>query len=626
MLRFNLLASCLMLGTALFLNSAELSNDLPLFQEVEVLKGLGESRSIWFQVPPNVELSANHFVQLNYVCTPLILPPFSTITVLLNDVPINSRRLESSNEPVQWNVPLTHLKLNQQWNEIRITTRQQILEAVCENLDANANWVKILPSSFVHIDKHNQAPMLLRAYPYPFYDNLSRQPDNSIWFLPPKAKPYEIATMLQLASNWGGLNRNLLPKIIVSNTSEIQSNLSDRIMIGELSSWKDAASVKIKPSNGFLGISSNGSNHYSLLISGSDETGLKKSIAFLTNPRLIKQVLQSSYEVNAAYPLPFGVPTQQAGLWTFADIKQEGILISGALQHKASFTVRRPLNWKISPDAALTVRFKHAAALDPLRSQLSVFINQIPAGSIILSQSNAENGEIFVPIPASELGKSSWFVEFVAFHEMHSRVCSLDLSQTAWTYIEDTSQINLTEGNIGALPDLQFFPFLQNAFTTAGRSVVMWLPENPAPGILTFAAKLAARAAQVNHTPLTWSVVIGSSLTPEAQNADAIIALGYFEENKRWKSVDSVMWASFEDGRIKPKSNLLIADSLEGWKAVLQACISPWNPKGVIYMVQAKDENMFTKMSESILSIPQLTRLKGVAALVDSDEEIVTIE
>lgn len=615
-----------MLCAASFINSAELKNDLPLFQEVEVFKGLGESRSIWFQIPPNVELAANHFVQLNYVCTPLMLPPYSTITVFLNGVPLNSRRLESSNEPVQWNVPLTNLKLNQEWNEIRIATRQQILEAVCENLDANANWVKILPSSFVHIDKHNTAPMLLRAYPYPFYDNLLKQPDNSIWFLPVQAKNYEIATMLQLASNWGEKNRNLIPQIVVSNAPEKQTSASDRIMIGELSNWKEASSVKISPSNGFLGVSSNGTNHYSLFISGADETGLKKSIAFLTNPRLIKQVFQPAYEVSAAYPLPFAVPSQQAGLWTFADIKQEGILITGALQHKASFTIRRPLNWKISPDAALTVRFKHAAALDPLRSQLSVFINQIPVGSILLNQGNAENGELFVPIPASELGKSSWFVEFVAFHEVHSRTCSLDLGQTAWTFIEDSSHINLTEGNIGALPDLQQFPFLQNAFGTTGRSVVLWLPANPTPSILTFAAKLAARAAQVNHSPLTWSVAIGPTLNPDTQNADSIIALGYFEENARWEPLKRVMWAGFENGKIKPRSNLLIADSLEGWEAVFQACESPWNPKGIIYMVQARDEKTFGKMAEKVLDLPQITRLKGVAALISSDEEIVNID
>lgn len=601
-------------------------NVLTIFEEAEVFKGLGGSRSIWFQIPPNVKLSGNQFLQLNYICTPLILSQLSTITVFLNDIPLTSRHLEASNEPIQWTILLPEIKTNQDWNEIRIATRQQILDEVCDNIDATAAWVKILPTSFLHIDKQNATPMLLRSYPYPFYDKLTTNPINSTWFLPPTPTAFEIATMLQLASNWGGINKGKIPNFTISTDATTNAQ-NDKLIIGELSHLKQFSNLQVAPSNGFLGVAPNGPNHYSLLISGSDEIGLKKAIAFLLNPRMIKQILQPSYQVSSAYPLPFGAPTQQAGLWTFADLNRPEILISGSLQRRASITVRRPISWKISPDSALTIRFRHAAVLDPVRSQLSVFINQIPVGSVLLSQANAENGELFVSIPRSELEKNSWLIEFVAFHEVHSKVCSIDLSQTAWTLIEGTSLINLQEGNIAALPDLQHFPFLQNSFGIVSRPVVMWLPENPSPAILTFAAKLAARAAQMNQTPINWSVALGPAFNKEARSAECVIAVGYYNEEKRWNKIDEVLWASFdENGKIKSKSNQLIADSVEGWEALFQACESPWNTKGVLYAIQARDDKIFQELAQYVIHPQKVDQLKGIAALISEDEEVIIIE
>jgi hypothetical protein len=291
-------------------------------------------------------------------------------------------------------------------------------------------------------------------------------------------------------------------------------------------------------------------NGYSrLLITGDNSNSMAKAMNALGRPQLIKTF--SGQQIVLSSPLPVNANTvntgkRKKGLYTLVDLgHQEDITVAGAFHQEAALVIPRPPNYKIGDSSYIELHFRHSKLLDPKKSAVTVYINDIPIRSSALLAENAEKGILKVPIPASELNKASWRVRFGFYHDLGIIDCSKRYDEVAWSVIEKETTILLAHGGIERVPSLEDFP--NNFFEELNEIVnlTMLLPEKPSQEELSAALKLAYFIGQHNNSKIVWQVQTMSTF--DAKKAPGtVIALGRNNDASQWSAMKQYLPVSPE--------------------------------------------------------------------------------
>ncbi len=220
--------------------------DIPLFRDETAFTNPTNTWTYFFEVRPGVRLLPGAFVELFYNSSTTLIKGQGSLTVLVNNVPIASRKLaDGTTGPWKVTIPVERFKMG--FNELRIVSRQRSLDGPCQDLDNLANWVRFGKQSRLRLVREDRATFPLAAYPFPYLDNLEPNPVRAAWQLPAQATDRQISEVLEMASDWGRKEtvRPLSFRVGTAGGGPI-------VQVGNAPEWRQPEMSNLAEGDGFL--------------------------------------------------------------------------------------------------------------------------------------------------------------------------------------------------------------------------------------------------------------------------------------------------------------------------------------------------------------------------------------
>ncbi len=597
--------------------------NLQLFQKDVVLNSPTNQESYWIELREGNKLRDKMFIDLWYSYSETIIPEISTISVIFNDIPLESRYLKKvKSMPVNWRIEIPPEIVNEGFNELRIVITQRSIEELCQDVDNTANWLIIHANSVLHLEL-DEKEYSLKNYPYPFLDYLSNDKVNSVFQVPSEPEPYEIEAVLRLATDWGRRESTGNFKDIRVTTGVNDNPELHRVLVGDIKRWNDVKAESLPGGTGIISLyQATENNPAALLVSGTDEKGLAMASESLTRSQIVEQ-FQDNMEFIVNEPVP-AKGRKQTGRYTLEDLGFSDIELSGAFHNRASIMVRRPAGWDIGPKSRIKLYFRHSGMLEPDQSCVTVYINGRPVKSQVLDATNEENGILEANFPPEELDALSWLIEFAFYHDLGKVDCSKRYDEVAWSVVKKDTTIYLVPGKASKNLTMDDFPFLGGVSKNEVINATMWLSENPTENELSLAALIAALTGQNNSAIINWQVEMGYSDYSSLESSDALIALGFTGETERWAALgDFLPVIPLENGKFTKKENIDVLHSSLKEAILCQALQSAGKKMGYAFMVPS-DEQMKT-LKYILANSDRAGELGGTLSLVDKQGQIIPV-
>ncbi|WP_088226106.1 cellulose biosynthesis cyclic di-GMP-binding regulatory protein BcsB [Desulfosporosinus sp. FKB] len=602
----------------------ELSN-LTLFSTEQVFKAPFNQATYYFTLQPYFQAGGHCFLDLFYTHSDILDYEASNMSVLVNGVPIASRRFSKEDaENGSWRVDLPTQSFTQGINQIQIATKQSTSGSNGQDIDNTGNWVVLSPHSNLHLELTANS-IGLSTYPYPFLNPFARQPVQSTWYLPNNTNVEDIKSMLATAADWGSKEPYQPLKFNVKVGKDNPGD-SDTILFGQLKELPGTGNSDLPAQVGVLSFSqSSNGNGDTLLISGTDSSGLAKATASLSSPDTVNQIKDNTLIVqnDPAANRPQKQTIGLAGSYTLSDLGYSDIVLGGVFHQQTSIVLNRPLNWQPGSSSYINVHFRHSVQLDPAKSALTVYINGIPVKSTPLDANNADQGELRVQIPASELNKPSWTVNFAFMNYLNVNGSAKRYDEVAWSVLSAATEIYLAPGPIDNSWGLKEFPTISRPGQSSIQAT-MWLSQQPDQEELTLAAIIAAKAAQKGQQ-INWNVVLGAR-TKQMENNGPVIMVGYTQEKERLDGLkqDIPAWPD-QNGSYDVAPFVSFIPTQNNAAALLETATSPWNKQQPLFVVLGTKADSLSKVSEVLSNSKLVDQVTGQLSIISADGTITSL-
>jgi hypothetical protein len=311
-------------------------------------------------------------------------------------------------------------------------------------------------------------------------------------------------------------------------------------------------------------------NGYSrLTITAADAAGFAKASGALGRRGLVATM--PPYEITLTSPLPVQPPltgnafVDGKGEFTLMDVGTvDDIVIAGAFHQDYMLTLPRPANFRLGDGSYIDVHFRHSKILDPKKSALTVYLNEIPIRGVALTAENAQNGILRIPIPKDQLQMPLWQVRFGCYHDLGIIDCSKRYDEVAWTVIEKETTVKLNPGSSAYTPVWENFPndFYVSRDGTIHLSLLMLGARDAQE--LTGALRLAYYIGINNHGRLAWQVA--DSATFDLTNFDGnLLSIGPNSAEGWGRLADTLPVSPEEKGWRVDKRLQILPDALSGF-------------------------------------------------------------
>jgi hypothetical protein len=318
-----------------------------------------------------------------------------------------------------------------------------------------------------------------------------------------------------------------------------------------------------------------------LVVSGTDDEGVSKASQALNRQAHFLGVQGPVAVVLDLLPLSKAEATRAASM-SLASLGYDDEVAYGALPRDFVFDFDLPLAWRLEESPFVVLKFAHSDILDPYQSILDIKLNNLPIGSTLLDDQNANEGELTVTLPGDRLkaGRNRLVIG-VKMSLANVDPCSATKDSRAWTVVSNESEIFLPYNPLNLAPDLKLlpYPFSQNS---GFDQTLIVLPDQPTSSNLDDLMQLTLRlgsASQLEY--ISAHVAYASEVDKAAREAYHIILLGRSTENPLLAEINESLPQPFvpESDMLKP----LVIDSVAFMPdpnrdaGLLEIITSPWN-------------------------------------------------
>lgn len=611
--------------------------DILLFEKSQKLDMPKNIVSYWFEVPEGSVVDDSCYLNLNLTISSTLINERSSISLVINEEILDTKWIKEVDETYSgwWKVsiPSDTLKIGE-INELKIITTQRSIEGDCADIDNPSNWVNLNKISYLHIGMSKYAaPYLGNMYSY-YYDKLGEK--NIIkndFIIADSNNGDEINGMLKIASAIGQEYPGK-DNIIYSVSNNKSNSIENKVYIGTIDKWESNKELllpdeELKQNEGFLSVyGRTKENPYNkMLISGKDQNGLNKAIDFFSDRNYLSQINDNKLTVtsdikNEKQTFRF----KEDGLYKLKDFGYNTVNLAGAFHQSTNFMITQPNGIQSGKNSYIKIKFRHSEALVSDNSLITVYFNGIAQSSARLSASNADKGELKVNIPEDILKKNVIDVKIDCYNYLGKIDCSKDYYDTAWTVIDENSEIYFEPGEKGIAPDLSDF-LLFNKFSSNNKEpIIMKIPENYDNDTLKICALLDTRTGQNSKSSFDWKVYSGKSELTQDDMKNNMIFIGAFEDiNIPKKIKDKLNIDPLGDGNLKISDTLAISKETLDNKIILQVIRSPWDFNKKIY-VFLYDENIKENLESLVTDRRVLEQLNGQIATIDSYKSVTNFE
>lgn len=427
-----------------------------LSSEDITLQGLTDSIEMYYEVPV-AGVKKGSYLKLNIQYSRLLLND-STITVLIDDVPVDSVKLDVRKSNMQLKVPLEGHAVSQGFHRITIVFYGHISEHECTNEENPANWLTIAKDShlYLNVDETHQPNLALNNYPYPFIQIFQEEPVQSTIVIPDNASLSIVKAALTLAnylSEQAGGSREI-PILLESDLKTISTHI---IALGKNTDW--SAMIKELYVSANINLSEKElvvSNYFLkfpqvtkqvLFVTATSDQTIEEKIAVLTDSRYVSQL--AGAEVSIDKLTREKSKTKQN--YTFQELNIPSLTLTGKNEMSPYYFVQLPAYADMQKPATLRLNLKlsdtlftHNELTKEKAAELVVYVNNEPHSIAIddlKTDDETSSYHVSLLIEAEVLQKSPLVSLLFQANGLKDREVCKPPNEDRWIYISEDSRI-----------------------------------------------------------------------------------------------------------------------------------------------------------------------------------------
>jgi len=511
--------------------------------ENHTLSGLIDESHFYYEIP-NETAEKDSYLQLNIAYSNLLLPE-STITVSIDEQPVESYSIDPDQTVMELKIPLTEEMLTTGFHQLTISFYGHITEGLCPNEENPGNWLTILPSSYLNIQ--NTAELVkenvLTYYPYPFVHTSSEEQIKGTIVIPKEPSKSNLLSAAMLASYLVNITDEGFYPIVQEDQLEIID--SHLIVIGAVDQWEsiikdlidvadiDVSENKFVAHNYFL--QTDDSDKQLLLLTAKDDTTILDFIPLFTENDFIEQLSGNDLQMEH---LPEVSTDAQKTRLTFKDLDIPEQTITGKSNLSQVYFYRLSRVMNQADKATLNLRLNFSKTLlseidkDLLRddqTELVVYLNGIPH-SVPLDQFTEEADknyhQIQIEIEPTYLKNERYLTLQFAGHGLRDHdICVLP-NDDKWIFLHEDSYLDFSYTGDSLTTDFGPWPepFSANGFSETALVIPEKTTKHMVDQVLLFLAHLGT-----NEHINSLDILLDGDLTNEILQNKHLVFLGHYE-------------------------------------------------------------------------------------------------
>ncbi len=612
----------------------------------ETVQGALVSRSFTVNWPESWQAQPGSKIVIEFSHS-AALKSYSSMAVDWNGARLGSTLFNATNtDRGQVSVEIPANAIQPGYNELALVFFMGINDDICEDPNNPATWATIHNTSTLTFLYEPLPPEVdLGIYPLPILETGSLAQNSVTFVIPAKPGLAELNALAIVSAKLGEMTVWPLAIDVVTEADPTSQRLTgDVIFIGRAANLKaaapffDGATLKDLDSRplpinaGILieQISPVDPLSVHLLVTGVSDEALMLAARALGNETVFPR-LQGA--VGVVSSVPEVKPSPDAGqvrTIRFEDLGYEDQTARGTKQQTLNYVFPLPKEWRVLSEATIHLNFSHSELAHPERSSITLSVNGVPVGSVLLTADNARNGQADFAVPARmfTLGRNRISVASnIELMDGYQKTtgCPEDYFAEAWVVVYADSLISLPTGASYQRLDLAEYPYGFIGSTNLS-DLAFVVSETPSAADAWVVGRMAYRIG-LNADGLGINPMVLSASKAKDFDASAPyqILIGMPTENKAIAEMNDRLPLPFQGGSNEPQPNPQVAQ-LVGAPAslgIVQAAFAAdGNPRLVVSGTNAEGLTWAgNALSDSIL----IRDLRGDLVLADSSARITGI-
>ena len=625
------------------------TESLNAFYGDRIFKGEGSKQDTYFEIATGTRLLPGSALILYYSHSPTLLPDYSSMTVSVDDIPLETVALTAANvKETLLRLSLSEMDLQPGIHKISVATRMKVSTAYCEDPQNSSAWLVASDKSKIELRlARTEDGADLRLYPRPYVERGTTNPVRAILAVPNEISEAEFKAAARLSaffaaqSNASALNIPIYPE---SELTEALLRDHPVIWLGAANRWNgqgktaaaelfDSLNVSAQPPGGLIGVAKlPESGLPNLFVMGPDDA-LSVAADMLTTELLYKQLSGTSSEIPpslASFDKEAGALPEQGYVRTLEQLGYGNLVTEDVLEGGSAISYAIPNNLDLTNGATLHLVYKHSASVLFDKSVMTVKLNGVPIHSVKLQESTSERGEIDVRLDPTIIGSTRTLFVEIGFQFVNPNLNDKNGNATTfcadtllgdWALIDKSSYftftpVRRTAYNLDSLP----FPFVTGEDWNATTFV---LASKDATTLGTAMTLLSGMRTPVEGNADVRLMDASDANLPAELRDRNIVYVGNAASLPSQLNGYSGSYVSFAGGSIKSISdNVDVMPGLARNAAVMQLTASPLNGDRSLLLLTATREDLLPLIGRAMTNPLKAPEIIGRIAVFDSDGNV----
>jgi hypothetical protein len=600
----------------------------------DTYQGVLVSRDYGINLPASWEYGSPAVLTLKFSHSPT-LDEKSTLAVDWNGVRLGSQALTAENASdgsLELQIPADNLIAG--YNILHVEFYMGISEEFCDDVDNPAVWAVVHRATSLKLQPREAAPQAeLSDFPLPFIDSSPVVTNSLTLLVPAQAGSGELNALASVSAKLGELTGGWRPLEV--NTMTIEAAVQSKPR-GNLIAIADFDGIKQLLSGGTLPSGQTGSGvlyeqvspfdngALMLAVSGKEQDDVEKAGQALTSTALIPRL---SGDTAFVLDLPEGQSEELTNSvsYTLNDLGYTDTAVFGSREQITSYTIPLKAVWQNNSDAVLDLHFIHSALLQGDRFTLTIAVNNLPVGSMVIKGGDSNDRIESFQIPLGFLKTGVNYLTIQSSIQLADdfsndvNYCTEDHYNRAWLTVASDTQITFPTLPDQLTANIAGFPY---AFMGSGdlSQLAFVLPDKPAAADLAAMSTLAVRLGEVASGDQLLPTVLSAAQADQLNDSLPFrIYVGLPLKNSAILAMNDLLPQSFDpaSGEAQPVSGLPTIDTSKTDTGIIEAFINSTRVPALVVSGNT-EKGMF-------LAAAQLADA-GQTALLDGDLALTTSE
>ncbi|WBW98603.1 cellulose biosynthesis cyclic di-GMP-binding regulatory protein BcsB [Oceanirhabdus sp. W0125-5] len=612
-------------------NTNETYKNFGLLNDVTINNENG-SHVFFFEVSKHWNVENTSYLNLVVSQSQLNDKKDSILTVYINDVPVYTKSLfnkDKSNENIRIQIPVD--KITEGFNSVKIRVFRDMAKNMSVEEDNSKNWVVFHKESHVHIDFTDVKDSLkINDYPYPYLNVSNSMPSNSMFIIPDNGTSHLMEAAVILSSNFGQRRRFEDVNINIFKYSDaVEKDQTNVIYIGtkadlpeEILDNLSQAEKYIIESDALIKeiVSPYNKKYKMLMIISNNKENLMKAVQSLCYDNMVMKMNADTQYISSKVAIDIPI-NEKADYFNLEKLGYSDLLLEGLFRQQVVYRVQIPKSKVIKEGAKVVVKIRYSKIINFEKSLMTIYINNNPIGSKVLSETTADNDSYEIEIPKELLDEEFYDVKIAFDLEMKDSYKKTETQKSVWAFISKESYLYLPfENKVDTYFEDYTSHFIKN---NSFNDVLIVMPDNPSNGALKVMANIASFLGHEIEKISNINVIKSNEFWDKHKDKN-IIAIGEGINNSFIQNLNEDLHIKFNSSfnKFVSSKKINIPDAYNGNLGVLQLIESPYNENANIMVITSTKEEGLLWCNKYLTNFDYVSQLRGNALTIDESGNI----